>query len=107
MKQKIDVPSQLLLRCYRQVQQKASNGDVDYFIHHAKYNEWLRSNKVRVESIFAKLQAIDKSYCAPTIDGKDYQRDEEGVVKLLDGKSRDDYQKEYDEVMTEQTVMEV
>jgi hypothetical protein len=107
----MNLTNQQLLNCYEELIEMRRNGSVIAYLLMPKIRQWEKDNMVRVNSILEKMKAIDMEYWQHTaidgrieytmVDGENGKR--EPVLK--EGKTREDFESAYKDLLSQETSM--
>lgn len=107
----MNLTNQQLLNCYEQLVDMKRNGSIIAYLLKSKIAQWEKDNMVRINSILEKMKVIDMEYWQHTaidgrveykmVDGADGKRE----PVLIEGKTREDFEAAYRELLSQETTM--
>ena len=107
----MNLTNQQLLNCYEQLIDMKRNGSIVAYLLKGKIAQWEKDNMVRINSILDKMKEIDMQYWQHTavdgrieykmVDGEDGKRE----PVLIEGKTREDFEAKYKELLSTETTM--
>lgn len=109
----MNLTNQQLLNCYEQLIEMKRNGSIIAHLLKTKIRQWESDNMVRVNSILEKMKEIDMEYWQHTaidgrieytmVDGADGKRE----PVLIDGKTREEFEEKYRDLLSQETTMTI
>jgi hypothetical protein len=107
----MNLTNQQLLNCYEQLIEMKRNGSIIAHLLRSKIAQWEKDNMVRINSILEKMKEIDMEHWQHTaidgrieytmVDGEDGKRE----PVLIEGKTREEFEEKYRELLSQETTM--